>query len=124
MSISRPIGVSGHQRTAAAEAPGTTRQIISRTIVPVHGPATKPIIIAARNDSADITANDPPDGTKNSTTKKTRPRTSSRMDQARGVMGGKVKCRSSNDKRTTNDQIRMTNDERPNRILIGHWCLV
>src|SRR5687768_2360035 len=81
MRMRRPIGVSGHHLTAAPTAAGTTRQTISRIDIPVHGPAIKPTTIAARKESAHITASEPPDGTKNSRTRKTRPKKSSRKAQ-------------------------------------------
>src|SRR5436190_8907273 len=86
MSINLPIGVSGHHRTAAAVALGTTKQTTSKIVAPVHGPAMKPTMIAAKNDRAHITASAPPDGMKNSRTRKTRPSTSSRIAQVTGVM--------------------------------------
>ena len=47
-----------------------------------------PTTIAAKNDKAHITASAPPDGMKNSRTRKTRPRMSNAMAQVTGVMQG------------------------------------
>src|SRR4051794_33395877 len=81
------MGVSGHQRTAAPAALGTMTQTASKIKAPVPGPAMKPTTIAARNDKAHIAASAPPDGMKNSRTRKTRPSSNRMMAQVTGFIG-------------------------------------